>query len=296
MLDDYCKNPVLLEGGLTSAVYQCYDESLTIFKIYPHLYQMLREKEILEKISFLGVGPKVLAIYPECQALRISYVEGEVLKPFSNETLAGYQQAVQALRKVHLAFTTPKERASFPFLQIHNLWNHIHEKKLPLPSPFYRAWKIFVKIEHLLKNTKVTLCHGDFHRKNVLITQEEAKIIDWAYATVGHPLADLEKILLDLNKSKKNSLLATYFGHEPTLKESSEYTLISKVMLFYISLMRYSLTEGTTKENLPPFQGDFSYPSPKKRLKSSLKILSLFLEETNKAEFQQLFDLYAHMD
>jgi aminoglycoside phosphotransferase (APT) family kinase protein len=37
------------------------------------------------------------------------------------------------------------------------------------------------------------ICHGDFHPKNVLITTEGPVIIDWADATLGHPLADVDR-------------------------------------------------------------------------------------------------------
>ena len=35
-----------------------------------------------------------------------------------------------------------------------------------------------------------TLCHGDFHPENILLTVEELVIIDWVDATQGSPLVD----------------------------------------------------------------------------------------------------------
>jgi uncharacterized protein (TIGR02172 family) len=62
------------------------------------------------------------------------------------------------------------------------------------------------------------LCHGDFHPKNVLITDKGPIIIDWIDATLGNPLADVARtsiILLGMRESEKTSgieraLLALY--------------------------------------------------------------------------------------
>jgi uncharacterized protein (TIGR02172 family) len=40
------------------------------------------------------------------------------------------------------------------------------------------------------------LCHGDFHMNNILMTAEGPVVIDWMYATRGHPLADVAKTAL----------------------------------------------------------------------------------------------------
>jgi uncharacterized protein (TIGR02172 family) len=47
------------------------------------------------------------------------------------------------------------------------------------------------RLEHLPDGS--SLCHGDFHPENVLMTQNGPIIIDWAVATRGHPLADVAR-------------------------------------------------------------------------------------------------------
>nr|WP_269144227.1 aminoglycoside phosphotransferase family protein [Clostridium guangxiense] len=37
------------------------------------------------------------------------------------------------------------------------------------------------------------LCHGDFHPDNILITKDNAIIIDWMTAAKGNPLADVAR-------------------------------------------------------------------------------------------------------
>jgi aminoglycoside/choline kinase family phosphotransferase len=44
-----------------------------------------------------------------------------------------------------------------------------------------------------------SLCHGDFHPDNVILSAEGPVVIDWVDATVGNPLADVARttILLE---------------------------------------------------------------------------------------------------
>lgn len=45
-----------------------------------------------------------------------------------------------------------------------------------------------------------TVCHGDFHPDNILVTETgDAVIIDWANVSIGHPLADVARTLLMLS-------------------------------------------------------------------------------------------------
>ncbi|MRX52691.1 hypothetical protein HMPREF3291_21940 [Bacillus sp. HMSC76G11] len=42
------------------------------------------------------------------------------------------------------------------------------------------------------------LCHGDFHPDNILISDGNPVVIDWADAVCGHPMADLARTILIL--------------------------------------------------------------------------------------------------
>ena len=54
----------------------------------------------------------------------------------------------------------------------------------------------------------VSLCHGDFHPGNVLVTTKDPVIIDWANATIGNPIADVARtsiLLLEASQSGAQS-------------------------------------------------------------------------------------------
>ncbi len=54
-----------------------------------------------------------------------------------------------------------------------------------------------------------SLCHGDLHTENILVTPKRLIAIDWATAASGHPLADVAKtmMLLKTGRLPRNSCL-----------------------------------------------------------------------------------------
>ena len=81
-----------------------------------------------------------------------------------------------------------------------------------------------------------SMCHGDFHPENVLLSDEGPVIIDWFDATMGLPVADLVRTILLIRFSKlpwdqeevnafkkyKASFLETYQERYLTLKPLPE--------------------------------------------------------------------------
>ncbi|MGM0803889.1 MAG: phosphotransferase family protein [Bacillota bacterium] len=92
------------------------------------------------------------------------------------------------------------------------LQNSVHEKKLStLPSQFDVLKQKIISVKELSEDYKkriikkleelpfgICLCHGDFHPDNILITRDDAVIIDWSDATSGNRMADLARTLLIL--------------------------------------------------------------------------------------------------
>ncbi|MEQ8677192.1 MAG: aminoglycoside phosphotransferase family protein [Aggregatilineales bacterium] len=54
-----------------------------------------------------------------------------------------------------------------------------------------------------------SVCHGDFHPENILVTDEEARIIDWVDASQGDALADVARTYLLLTVGKIQGNLRT---------------------------------------------------------------------------------------
>ena len=47
------------------------------------------------------------------------------------------------------------------------------------------------------------MCHGDFALKNVIVTQNEIKVIDWEWARPGSPFLDVNAFLLNLELKRR---------------------------------------------------------------------------------------------
>jgi aminoglycoside phosphotransferase (APT) family kinase protein len=68
-----------------------------------------------------------------------------------------------------------------------------------------------------------TLCHGDLHVQNLVVTAEAPPLIlDWEYAHVTDPFWDLAgwTCNCDLTEGCRHLLLELYLGREPTLAEA----------------------------------------------------------------------------
>ena len=89
--------------------------------------------------------------------------------------------------------------------QLAELHAHIHRCACPVELPSQREW-FASRIEgvDLSESEKETvrrslaalpdgasICHGDFHPENVLLTSRGPVVIDWDSATRGHPLGDV---------------------------------------------------------------------------------------------------------
>jgi aminoglycoside phosphotransferase (APT) family kinase protein len=77
--------------------------------------------------------------------------------------------------------------------------------------------------------TAQTLCHGDFHPDNVLLSPRGPLVIDWENATLGDPLADVARTLLLVRASEAS--IASVAGR--TVRHAQAAALISRYLRAY---------------------------------------------------------------
>lgn len=91
------------------------------------------------------------------------------------------------------------------------IWAEILQKPSPLPDAV-RSKLLDILLQLPSSNH---LCHGDYHLENLLISDQQRKIIDWCDASVGNPLGDLATSVLILKVvgyiSVAESALLKYF-------------------------------------------------------------------------------------
>lgn len=101
------------------------------------------------------------------------------------------------------------------------------------------------------------LCHGDFHPDNILITKDNAIIIDWMTAAKGNPLADVARTSVMLKfgnvpgKSRIEKKFIDLFRKKLYLEYIKEYINISKVNINQIKKWELPIAAARLIEWLP---------------------------------------------
>lgn len=86
-----------------------------------------------------------------------------------------------------------------------------------------------------------TLCHGDFHPDNVILTSHGPVIIDWLTGMRGHPLGD----------AARTSLLFTSGGLPPNVSTSTRLLInASRLWLHSIYMKRYLQLTRTSRADI----------------------------------------------
>ncbi len=88
--------------------------------------------------------------------------------------------------------------------------------------------------------TNGTLCHGDMHPENILISKDRYYIIDWMTAASGCPEADVARTLVILRYSKVPRKIPLIFR---ILASISKNLLCGAYLKHYLKISRLSLAE-----------------------------------------------------
>lgn len=141
-----------------------------------------------------------------------------------------------ALHRAHLPAGTPPD--VLPSWHDRARWQIEHATVLP--NRFRAA--ALATLETLPQH-EATICHGDLHPDNILMTAadpDRAVIIDWTNATLGNPIADVTRTLL---------LLTT---GEPVEKDSMPHWMLFLAHHFMARfyLNRYAAQSGYSRVEL----------------------------------------------
>lgn len=124
-----------------------------------------------------------------------------------------------------------------------------------------------------------SLCHGDFHPDNILVSERGPIIIDWLTGTRGHPLADVARTSLLIHTA---ALPPSTPGHVRRIMD------VSRAFLYSIYLNRYLQLRPAKRRQIDQWRLPLlaarlrevdEYPQEKQLLLSQLKTM---LEEQPK--------------
>jgi len=212
-----------LSGGYSGSHHYRIDQKF-VLKLYPNGYpgtkQAQRELSTMQAAAASGLAPKIHWISADQRAVLMDCMEGswltieEAKKPHNLIAIA------HALHKVHTLPKSPLRRPSVDLFEY-----------LKALYPFPAELEIAVKNKHELSENcpKVTI-HGDLNPRNIFLTKEGVKFIDWSETTWADPFLDLATFALlhDLNHIEEMLLLHTYLGNGVLSEHLERYNLIKK--------------------------------------------------------------------
>ncbi len=303
-----------LKGGFANYIWEVYTQ---------HNHYILREKrKIVSPGSFMRdlkisqqafqyhMGPKVLGANTKKQQILLEYITHSSW-PFYKTNFEPYQAAMKLLRAFHdqmpIHRHIDKKTIFAPFYSIFNMRNSLLATSTEIPTHFFSAAKkieeVFQKIHPWLQK-HARLCHGDFCKANVLLTEKlNLKLIDFDSSFLGDPFFDIIKFSASLPLEKRLELFKSYLGDkEPTLEQLCHFKLMDLTFLMVIATLRFQSAETSeckeeklsknsmeeilnSQEPLPSWsEAPFGNNSPKIKQTAALYALAEFLQRLPELE------------
>lgn len=228
----------LIGSGLTAEVFSWGSERvLKLFFAWVDPETIRRELRITQAISSSGV-PAPAAF----ELMRIGQRLGIVFERVSGDTLVRQVEkrpwqlfgAARQLAKLHAHIHTYAAPDELP-LQQKQLEHWIEEAK-----DCSESQKQMAKERAAQLSTGRSLCHGDFHPGNILLSSRGPVIIDWAGATKGHPMADVARTSVLFEHA---SLPPTVALHVRLLMKVARGFLHSTYLRTYLALRQGDMKE-----------------------------------------------------
>lgn len=185
--------------GSTAEIYEWRPgEVLKLFYENRSQQEVRYEFQIANAVQVTASAPRVSEVIQGGGRWGIIYqhIQGTSLAEAIRNDFSNTLYFAEHFAKLHARIHTVHDVVGLPS-QLERL------KKKILMAPLLSTTlqqKVIAHLETL--PTAHTLCHGDFHPGNVLISDNQFFIIDWADATLGQPLADVTRTVLILEGVK----------------------------------------------------------------------------------------------
>jgi thiamine kinase-like enzyme len=208
-----------LKGGLTNRNYRldCEGERfvLRVMGDNSTLLGINRRAEYacVQAAHALGIGPEVMAFFPDKGALVTRFVTGRVLVPQALKRPAILRRVVASLRLYH-----DKSNAAGTFSAFDTVRRYYAQgckRKVTFPQSIPRALEILARIEEKTGvPDRVCHCHNDLLSSNLVDDQHMVWILDWEYGGAGDLFFDLGNLAANnqFDPDQERLLLQYYFG------------------------------------------------------------------------------------
>lgn len=292
-----------VEGGFSNDLWRVNTTKnsyiLRVAKKHAAASDFTRVLEISKRAFESDLAPRVVGASLELKQMLLEYVDSVPWPPYEVNA-EPYKATMKALKCFHEKMPrAPIAGTDFvPFTFIFQ----VNKSLVNPPEHYSRALQ---KMANLFEDLKpwlekhAVLCHGDFHKGNVLLAKIKALcpvVIDFDSMGVGDPLFDVVKFSVALLPKVRMELFEAYLGHPPTSEEQSHFEKMDLALLMVIFSVRFlsaQKAEGErlskkemeeildSKEPLPSFlKIPFGDTSPKSRQKGALYALGEFLKRS----------------
>jgi thiamine kinase-like enzyme len=208
-----------LKGGLTNRNYRldCEGERF-VLRVMGDNSRLLginrvAEHSCLRAAHSIGIGPEVVAFFPEKGALVTRFVTGRVLAPKALKSSAMLRRVVKSLRRYHEKSDGTGRFSAFE--TVRHYYALGRECKVSFPRNITQALGILDRIEaERGAPDRVCPCHNDLLPSNLVAERGKVWIIDWEYGGVGDLFFDLGNLAANnlFDDRQEIQLLEFYFG------------------------------------------------------------------------------------
>jgi thiamine kinase-like enzyme len=207
-----------LKGGLTNRNYRldCEGERfvLRVMGDNSKLLGISRQAEhaCLQAAHAIGIGPEVMAFFPDKGALVTRFVAGRVLVPEALKDPAILRRVVASLRQYHEKSNGVGTFSAFK--TVRRYYAQACKCKVAFPRNIGRALRILARIEDEAGvPNRVCPCHNDLLSSNLIDDRRMVWILDWEYGGEGDLFFDLGNLAANnlFDGEQENRLLQYYF-------------------------------------------------------------------------------------
>ena len=274
-------------------------------KTAPALLLFQRTMEVSQQAAVLGLTPTIIGKNDTTGESLQEYIETTPW-PTYEEDPHPYCETMRVLRQFHQQVHLDKTEFTC-FTPFHSIFKAGESLKTAedIPHHFSTAverMKILFERSLPWLQEHATVCHGDFHKGNVILARESARrpyIIDFDTIALGDPFFDIVKFSVALPRAHRLELFHAYLGRNPSEQEQSRFEVMDLALLMVIATVRYTSAKRglddskerlstnemeemlNSKEPLPScLSVPFSNNSPKARQLGATYALHEFLRRT----------------
>lgn len=212
-------------------------------KSFPQpFYSSSCEKEIEEFIKDKNITVPLVSIFSDGTKIT-EYVNDATDLSHTSITDELLIKIAKKLKQLH----SYKFKASNDFDPFTRLSYYMESNK----NPYREITDLIVsKMKKYYENNELVLCHNDLVPGNILVVNDEIKIIDFEYASNNHPFFDVISFLSENNITDPKQIelfINTYYDNQlpPNIKEMTEdfYNFLDLLWYNWSVMMYYNLHE-----------------------------------------------------